>query len=73
MSKRPLSQISTQYSDSDSESSTNGSSSSRIIILLDDARLETVKTRKGDFELLNCDDHRDLCRKWKKVSVGVSL
>jgi len=38
----------------------------RIIVLLDQARLETVKTRKGDFELLNCDDHRDLCRKHKK-------
>ena len=30
----------------------------RIIVLLDQARLETVKTRKGEFELLNCDDHR---------------
>jgi len=38
----------------------------RIIVLLDQARLETVKTRKGEFELLNCDDHRDMCRKYKK-------
>ena len=30
----------------------------KIIVLLDQARLETVKTRKGNFELLNCDDHR---------------
>jgi len=35
----------------------------KIIVLLDQARLETVKTRKGAFELLNCDDHRDLCKK----------
>eukprot|EP00520_Triparma_pacifica_P007445 CAMPEP_0118658386 /NCGR_PEP_ID=MMETSP0785-20121206/14539_1 /TAXON_ID=91992 /ORGANISM="Bolidomonas pacifica, Strain CCMP 1866" /LENGTH=239 /DNA_ID=CAMNT_0006551397 /DNA_START=93 /DNA_END=809 /DNA_ORIENTATION=+ len=53
--------------DSDSDSDSDSSSSqSKIIFLLDDAKLETVKTRKGDFELLNCDDHRDLCRKWKK-------
>lgn len=30
----------------------------KVIVLLDQARLETVKTRKGDFELLNCDDHK---------------
>lgn len=38
----------------------------QIIVLLDQAKLETVKTRRGTFELLNCDDHRDLCKKWKK-------
>lgn len=27
------------------------------------ASLETVKTKKGDFELLNCDDHRRLVTK----------
>jgi hypothetical protein len=52
--------------DSDSSDDEEGDES-KIIFLLDDAKLETVKTRKGDFELLNCDDHRDLCRKWKKV------
>jgi rRNA small subunit pseudouridine methyltransferase Nep1 len=39
------------------------SSQQKIIILLDQARLETVKNRRGIFELLNCDDHRDLCKK----------
>jgi len=39
------------------------SSQQRIIILLDQASLETVKNRRGMFELLNCDDHRDLCKK----------
>jgi rRNA small subunit pseudouridine methyltransferase Nep1 len=34
-----------------------------IIILLDQATVETVKNRRGVYELLNCDDHRDLCRK----------
>ena len=34
-----------------------------IIVLLDLASLETVKNRRGNYELLNCDDHRDICRK----------
>lgn len=34
-----------------------------IIVLLDQATLETVKNRRGIYELLNCDDHRDLCKK----------
>ena len=34
-----------------------------VIVLLDQATLETVKNRRGVYELLNCDDHRDLCRK----------
>lgn len=29
----------------------------RVIVILEQATLETVKTSKG-FELLNCDDHR---------------
>mmetsp|Transcript_7733 Transcript_7733/g.13630 ORF Transcript_7733/g.13630 Transcript_7733/m.13630 type:complete len:287 (+) Transcript_7733:254-1114(+) len=39
------------------------SNSNRIIVLLDQARLETIKNRRGNYELLNCDDHRDLCKK----------
>ena len=35
----------------------------KIIILLDQASLETVKNRRGVYELLNCDDHRELCRR----------
>ena len=38
-------------------------SKQKIIVLLDQARLETVKNKRGVFELLNCDDHRDLCKK----------
>jgi len=41
--------------------------SARIIVLLDQATLETVKNRNGVYELLNCDDHRDLCKKKLKV------
>ena len=39
------------------------SDSKRLIVLLDQARLETIKNRRGNYELLNCDDHRDLCKK----------
>jgi rRNA small subunit pseudouridine methyltransferase Nep1 len=35
----------------------------KVIVLLDQATLETIKNRRGVYELLNCDDHRDLCRK----------
>ena len=34
-----------------------------IIVLLDQASLETVKNKKGLYEILNSDDHRDLCKK----------
>ena len=39
------------------------SKSPPIIILLDQATLETVKDKRGIYELLNCDDHRDICKK----------
>lgn len=42
-------------------------SKQKIIILLDQARLETVKNKRGLFELLNCDDHRELCKKKLKL------
>lgn len=41
----------------------NQASKHKIIVLLDQASLETVKNRKGMFELLNSDDHRELCKK----------
>mmetsp|Transcript_26581 Transcript_26581/g.26829 ORF Transcript_26581/g.26829 Transcript_26581/m.26829 type:complete len:235 (-) Transcript_26581:106-810(-) len=37
-----------------------------VIIVLDHASLETVKTKKGDFQLLNCDDHIGLMKKHNK-------
>jgi hypothetical protein len=37
-----------------------------LLIILDLASLETVKTKKGDFQLLNCDDHIGLIRKFHK-------
>ena len=43
-------------------SKTSRNKAPRIIVLLDQASLETVKNRRGVYELLNCDDHRELCR-----------
>ena len=38
----------------------------QLIFLLDLANLETVKTKKGEFQLLNCDDHIALMKKHNK-------
>lgn len=48
------------------DSTTEASSGRELIIILDLATLETVKTKKGDFQLLNCDDHVGLMRKLNK-------
>eukprot|EP01041_Mallomonas_annulata_P007368 gene7368-15048_t len=37
-----------------------------VTVILDEASLETVKTKKGDFQLLNCDDHVGLMKKHNK-------
>jgi len=37
-----------------------------VVVILDQASLEIVKTRGGDFELLNCDDHLPLMKKHNK-------
>jgi rRNA small subunit pseudouridine methyltransferase Nep1 len=42
-----------------------------IIILLDQATLETIKNKRNVYELLNCDDHRELCRKKLKKDPNV--
>ena len=38
----------------------------KIVVILDLAALETVKTKRGDFELLNCDDHKSVMRKHQR-------
>jgi len=35
-------------------------------VILDLASLETVKTRKGDYQLMNCDDHVGILKKHNK-------
>lgn len=42
-----------------------------IIVLLDQATIETVKNKRGVYELLNCDDHRELCKKKLKKDPNV--
>jgi hypothetical protein len=37
-----------------------------VIVILDKASLEIVKTKTGDFTLLNCDDHISLMKKFNK-------
>jgi rRNA small subunit pseudouridine methyltransferase Nep1 len=56
---------------SDDDDETDKASSSKevgkqVIVILDLATLEIVKTKKGDFQLLNCDDHVSLMRKHNK-------
>jgi rRNA small subunit pseudouridine methyltransferase Nep1 len=38
---------------------------SRVIVILDAANLETIKTKRG-IELLNCDDHQKIISKMGK-------
>jgi rRNA small subunit pseudouridine methyltransferase Nep1 len=45
---------------------TTTTSDKEITVILDIASLEIVKTKKGDFQLLNCDDHIGLMRKHNK-------
>ena len=62
ISSRPL-ELAPSVKSSDQQRKASHASKQKVIILLDQARLETVKNRRGIFELLNCDDHRDLCKK----------
>jgi rRNA small subunit pseudouridine methyltransferase Nep1 len=52
-----------QVTETNSAAAKAASSKQPIIILLDQATLETVKNKRGVYELLNCDDHRDLCKR----------
>jgi rRNA small subunit pseudouridine methyltransferase Nep1 len=38
----------------------------KVIVILDLANLETVKTKKGEFQLMNCDDHVQIIKKHNK-------
>ena len=55
-----------QHSTSSSSSITHP-----IIVILDQASLETVKNKRGVYELLNCDDHRDVCKKQLKKDPNI--
>jgi len=49
--------------DDENDVAKTSSSGRELIIILDLASLETVKTKKGDYQLLNCDDHVGVMRK----------
>jgi rRNA small subunit pseudouridine methyltransferase Nep1 len=38
----------------------------QVLVILDLANLETVKTKKGEFQLMNCDDHVGILKKNNK-------
>lgn len=48
----------------------------RLIIILENASLETVKVRNGSYELLNPDDHMNLLKKmnrdWNEVRPDIT-
>lgn len=48
----------------------------RVIVVLEHACLETVKSKKGNYELLNCDDHMSLLKKmnrdWTEVRPDIT-
>ena len=66
-------------SDSDNEKpkkeSSPGLDSNTIpfTVILDLANLETVKTKKGEYQLLNCDDHIHLLKKTNRTLPSTDL
>lgn len=59
----------TPTADTNNSTTTSGTTTCKqpIIILLDQATIETIKDKRGIYELINCDDHRDICRKKLKI------
>jgi len=51
-------------------------SKKRVIVVLEHACLETIKTKKGSYELLNCDDHmttlKKMNRDWTEVRPDIT-
>lgn len=56
--------------DVDENAVKDSSSEQQVFVILDLASLEIVKTKKGDFQLLNCDDHIKLMKKHNKDPQG---
>jgi len=44
-------------------SSSSSNNNKPIIVVLDQASLETYRNKRGVYELLNCDDHREYCKR----------
>ena len=49
-----------------SDEETQDPKEQQVYIILDGAQLETVKTKKGDYQLLNCDDHIQIMKRHGK-------
>jgi len=49
-----------------SEGPATGATPQKVTFILDLANLETVKTKKGDYQLMNCDDHVAIIKKNNK-------
>ena len=52
--------------DKNERKSNDAKDTGKVIVLLDLASLEIVKTKRGDYQLLTCDDHISIMRKYKK-------
>jgi rRNA small subunit pseudouridine methyltransferase Nep1 len=50
----------------DEDSPPPASEGRQVYIILDGAQLETVKTKRGDFQLMNCDDHVNIMKRHGK-------
>lgn len=64
--KRKHDEVDSDSEQADQKNDSISPSDKEITVILDIASLEIVKTKKGDFQLLNCDDHIGLMRKHNK-------
>ncbi len=64
--EKPVASDNEEEENNDVKLNSASSNNRQIIVILDMAQLETVKTRKGDYQLLNCDDHIAIMRKHNK-------
>lgn len=61
-----MSQLRPDEDENDSAAALAARTGREIIVILDCASLETTKTKRGDYELLNCDDHIAIMKKFNK-------
>lgn len=63
VSVEPTAALEDSSSDEESPPAADGRT---VYIILDGAQLETVKTKKGEFQLMNCDDHVNIMKRHGK-------
>jgi len=64
--KQEAEKVSVEDESDDEEVTQEATKGRKVIVILDMAQLETVKTKKGDFQLLNCDDHISIMKRNNK-------